>query len=615
MSKQTFAHSASDLMYKKIKAFEYLEPSLFFEKDDDFELLLCLAYMTLSKEKIIKKELKNPDRMGRLTKMVDMKEIDKVFSPGFSTRLPIINYAKENNNLWILDNIRDSIMHSMFEIDEENRNFIIKNDYYDRDLDAIVPFEWFIAYAKNDILSKKMLDDYVVRGFYYNKDKKQKSAFLAKREVGSHILYNVRVSGGPFNVTDVHNRVRELFDRLSFAEFSDEELDEYISMINPDKNIYDERYLASFYINSTKVKETIEREFPGVNVNIFIEGRKHKISNKIFKKYPYRYTNYDLMFNDFNNAVSSKGNMLLRYLSNIIENIGCVGELDYSKLTVPEVMNIFNIMLDKRAMKFTDDEDIKQMYSETKKVLRSLCLSVYGLSTLVINHEGLYSSHFLGQSPGQYGIVAYSKSKYLEYCNAEKRLIMTILDLEIKLFPKLSQLEQCKNENARIKLQADVDELNRQKTSAQNDLLDLRATMKFEPLIKRELMGKDDDPHCYDKKLDEYYSHFFKAKTAKGKKKVKKVISSLLEQKYKETSKYTFAQCYDMKDVLEIIRNSLSHMGRIYIGKDRTTDTFVVLNDYENNGGKSGEVLSTYMGIINLLRDPYYGSVSRRLIQ
>ena len=266
-------------------------------------------------------------------------------------------------------------------------------------------------------------------------------------------------------------------------------------------------------------------------------------------------------------------------------------------------------------MKFTDDSDVKQMYSETKKVLRSLCLSVYGLSTLVINHEGLYSSHFLGQSPGQYGIVAYSKNKYLEYCNAEKRLIMTILDLEIKLFPKLSQLEQCKNESVRIKLQADVDELNRQKTSAQNDLLNLRNTMKYEPFIKRELMDKDDDPSLFDKELDEYYSHFYKAKTAKGKKKVKKVISSILDKKYKETSKYTFAYCFDMKDALEIIRNSLSHMGRIYIGKDRTTGTYVILNDYENNGGKSGEVISTYKGIINLLRDPYFGSVSRKLIQ
>lgn len=614
MSKQTFAHSASDLMDKKIQAVEYLEPSAFFCKDDDFELLLCLAYMTLSKEKIIRKELKNPDRMGRLTKMVDMKEIDKVFAPGFSSRLPIINYARENNNLWILDNIRDSIMHGMFDIDEENRNFIIKNDYFDRDLDAIVPFEWFIAYAKNDILSKKMLDDYVVRGFYYNKDKKDGYSFYTRREVNKNILYNARITGKEFNVADIQTRVRELFDSYSLDNYDEEEIDSYISMIDPDRNVYNERYLASFYISAARVKETIESEFPGVNVTIFIEGRKHKITNKIVKRYPNRYTNYDLLFNDFNNAVSSKGNMLLGYLSNIIENIGSVGELDYSKLTVPEVMNIFNVMLDKRAMKFNNPEDVKQMFNETKKVLRSLCLSVYGLSTLVINHEGLYSNHFLGQSPGYYGIVAYSKNKYLEYCNAEKRLIMTILDLEMKLFPKLSQLEQCKNEKVKMKLQADIDEFNRQKFSAQNDLLNLRSTLKFEPFIKSELMKKGDDPHSYDKMLDVYYSHFFNASSVQGKKQVKKVISSLLDKKYKETSMYTFAYCFDMTDALEIIRNSLSHMGRIFIGRDRNAGTYVILNDYENNGGKSGEVIGTYESIVNLLRDPYFKGNVRKLI-
>ena len=36
--------------------------------------------MTLSKEIIIKKEMKNRDRMGRLTQYVDDTEIDKLFN-------------------------------------------------------------------------------------------------------------------------------------------------------------------------------------------------------------------------------------------------------------------------------------------------------------------------------------------------------------------------------------------------------------------------------------------------------------------------------------------------------------------------------------------------------
>ena len=63
---------------------------------------------------------------GNIEKYNDA-EIDKVFKPGFAKEMPKITYARENNNLWILDNIRDSIMHGACDIDEERKCFIINN--------------------------------------------------------------------------------------------------------------------------------------------------------------------------------------------------------------------------------------------------------------------------------------------------------------------------------------------------------------------------------------------------------------------------------------------------------------------------------------------------------
>ena len=60
-----------------------------------------------------------------------------------------------------------------------------------------------------------------------------------------------------------------------------------------------------------------------------------------------------------------------------------------------------------------------------------------------------------------------------------------------------------------------------------------------------------------------------------------------------------------MKEVLTIIRNSFSHIGRVYIGKDRQEQTTIILNDYDTNGEKSGEVICKYVDLIELLRDPY----------
>jgi hypothetical protein len=60
-----------------------------------------------------------------------------------------------------------------------------------------------------------------------------------------------------------------------------------------------------------------------------------------------------------------------------------------------------------------------------------------------------------------------------------------------------------------------------------------------------------------------------------------------------------------MKDVLTIIRNCFSHVGRIYIGKDKLLSSFIILSDFDNNGEKSGEVICSYDNLIKLLNEPY----------
>ena len=68
MSKELFSQKISTMMYKKIEAIEYFDLKTVLEKDEYFEIAICLAYMSLSKEKIIEKDIKNNDRLGRLTK-------------------------------------------------------------------------------------------------------------------------------------------------------------------------------------------------------------------------------------------------------------------------------------------------------------------------------------------------------------------------------------------------------------------------------------------------------------------------------------------------------------------------------------------------------------------
>ena len=583
MSKETFSENISEVMYKKIKALNSYDLKTFFEKDDNFLVAFCIAYMSLSKEKIIDKDIKNGDRLGRLKNKVDISEVDKVFKSGFSKEMPIIISAKENNNLWILDNIRDSIMHGACEIDEDRKCFILNNSQHDRELSAIIPFSWFIAYAKNDILSKKVANKYTVYGFYYNKDKKGIKSFDTQKEIMNNILYRVNISGDSFNIKDIENRINELF--LFYAGESDNRIINYKGCIK-----YNEKYLSSFCFVKEKVKNEIEKEFPGVKLNIFIDNKK---SCLIKKKFPKHFYDYDLMFNMFNSSLTKKGMNLLKYMTNIIENIdNCEVNTDWKKITI-----ILHKLLTNEVVNDNKTGNLSILLDDDLKVLKSIYLSVYGLSTLVINHEILYTNYFLNSDPSDFGMHACLKSKYIDFASKQKCLIMNILDIQIVLFDKYKQLNSCRDLNAKSKIQTSINDLELNLNKFQSELDNLYNTMKFDKIIKsNEFDFKKKER--FDFLLKQYYEHFENANSSDSKKKIKKAIGNLLDIQMEE-SKYIYGYCYDMKEVLNIIRNCFSHIGRVSV-----SDGNLYLNDYDSNGEKSGEVICKYDNLINLLRNP-----------
>lgn len=607
MSKELFSKKISETMYKKIKAIEYLDLKTLLEKDEDFEIAICLAYMSLSKEKIIEKDIKNDDRLARLTQKVDTIEIDKVFQTGFAKEMPKIIYARENNNLWILDNIRDSIMHGAFDIDEERKIFIINNTQHNRELNAEIPFSWFIAYAKNDLLSKKISNNYTIKNYYYNKAKKNQKNFYTHKELVSNILYRVNIYGNNFNIMDIESRINELFMLYSNDEISDEMVEKCKSQIDNEKIKYNEKYLASFYIAKQKVIDIINKEFPDVTIKIFIDNRKYRFVNKAIKRMPQYFTDYDTMYNVFNNILSPKGISLLRFISSMIVNINVnqntdedeyKNSLDWKKTTI-----MLHKLLTGESVSSDKSSNLLQILNQDLKILRSIYLNIYGLSTLVINHETLYNTHFLNRKPSEFGLQAHLKRPYLEYANKRKKLIMKGLDIQILLANKQEQLNKCNNIDAKKKIQVSINDLTIKLVEIEKDLNNLVYTIGFDQVIKSDNVNYQEQQRL-DTIINQYFIHFNSA-NIDAKKKIRKVIGKLLDIQIEKESKYIYGYCNNMKDVLTIIRNCFSHIGRIYIGKNNGTDTNIILNDYDTNGEKSGEVICRYIDLIELLRDPY----------
>ena len=602
MSKETFSKKLIKSMNSKLMSIRHFDLQNLLSGDEYFNIALCLAYMTLSKEKIIEKDIKNQDRLARLDSKVDLSEINNLFNFNFSSNMPKVNFSLENDNLWILDNIRDSIMHGAFDIDEDKKCFLIKNNKLDRNLDMEIPFSWFISYAKNDILSKKKLDKYTVKGFYYNKYKKDKKYFETDKELLNNILYVVNIDGNKFNVSDIEKRVRELFNKYSKDEISEEKENEYKDELLKNSKRYNKDYLISFYEASKKVKTDIEKEFPGVNVQISIDSRKHKFINSISKKLERHYSNYDLMFEMFNTYTKFRGDNLLSYISNMIESIDT--NTSFDSFLSEHNINDLNKILNDTDIDYDELNELKLLVRKNFETLKMIILSVYGLSTLVINYENLYNKNFESSKAQNYGIEAFSKSKYLEYALKKKSIIMDILETEISIFSKNEQLNNCKDISVKQKIQTIINDLNNKKKLYEAELNNLKDKYNFSPFIKEDKVDHNKISKL-ENLINKQSNNFNNAKTKEDKAKIKKIISSLLDSMINEESKFTYGICYSMGDALTIIRNCFAHIGRISLGIDNAGELIVYFNDYDNNKEKSGEAKCKYSTLIKLLTEPF----------
>lgn len=616
MSKETFSKTISELMYHKIKSIEYHVPNDFFQKDIYFEFILCLTYLTLTKEKIIKKEIKNNDRLGRLTLKVDESEVNKVFHPNFCSEIPTIISSRENNPTWILDNIRDSIMHGAFEIDEEKQWLIINNTQFNRELEAIVPFSWVVAYAKNDILKQRVAEVYNIKGFFYNKLKLKQNIFFTKKELSQDILYNIKIEGEPFNIYDIKKDITDFLYKYSKIEIPIKEKNKYfILAMDNNKENYEVEYLAQFYYATDQLTIYLKNKYPNNNIQISIYEKKYKyrLIEKMIKKMPKYFKNYDLLYETFNKTISGKGINLLHCLMNIIENLRNPNQVSYNEMNEVEIMNLFNGIFDNDSSKYKSFSDVKLLFNQNLKIYRSLCISCLGISTLVINHENLYNPTFLNMNPTDFHIDAYNKQKFMDYVTKRRTLIMDLLDIEMKLYEKNSQLEECKSAIGIKKINQSIQELSFKKNNLLQELskIDSMIQIKFESQSDSK---KTKEVAKLDKILSDYYSHFCKTKDVKTKRKIKKIIGKLIDTKNKICSSYMYAYCNTMEEVLTIMRDSFAHIGRINIGKDRGADTFVVFNDYDSDDTKSGKVIIPYIYLLEFINMPFLDNEQKRIL-
>ena len=609
MSKELFSQSIYETIYKRIKLLEYKEPISFFEYDEYFELALCIAYMTLSKEKIIDKEIENDDRIGRLTKLVSTLDIDAVFDPSFNKEMPTITSALENNNLWILDNFRDSIMHAAFNVDMENKRFVINNTQDERQLMATIPFSWFVAYTKNDIFKKKILDKYTVRGFFYNNHKTSKTDINTHSEINSHIMYEAVIKGNKFKVNEVEDRIRELFELYKHEYINQDTFIAYQSKLPRTKNTYNQRYLTTFAVVCDKVKAKLKEEYPDLDIKIFVKDKKHKIAKRLARKLDDTYSRYDTFMDSLNSQLYPRHKVELNYIANIISNLTPVNEEEIKRLKEPSRMLLFNQLLEDKNLKYTGYENERKRFDRNLEQARIICLTALIISTLVINQDSIYNEFYDGHGPQQYGLIARTKKPLHENLEQFKTKDIELIQKEVQLADKENEYANCKDESRKPIIKADVDSLKQQVEDLKvelNLLYDARINHKqftgthTVDKTKREIEQLELTLRA---QIDNY-----KAIKSKKDKKRRKLVLDNIKAIYKDyialQEKDAFWAVDDMKEALTIIRNCFSHLERIYIGPNKKDNTTIILSDYDNKGNKSGEVITTYGHLLYMILRP-----------
>lgn len=589
MSKLDYSKSLSEIIYPKLKSVDYSFPSLLLEDDKLYVLSLCIAYLTLSKEKIISKDKKNNNRLGRLTKFVKKTDIDTLFDNSFSDKMPLIIETQENDNLWILDNFRDSIMHGVFDVDLEKEEIIINNCSPERRLKAIIPFEWLFKYAKYDIRSKKEKEKYSFVGMYkdfeINKDKK----YSKEQILESSIFYRVFVQGSKFNIKQVEDRIRELFE------------DDYIANINIDDDpfltegylpfeSFSERTFASFTAAELMIRNKIKKEF-GLDVTISIMRDNIKLHKKIKKNLDNSLRSYDELYKDINNLCIKKSDKMLDMLSLIIDNIG--NKFEYSD---DILMSNFEDILSGNKKKYLYDEDRKRM---NKILLSSLYVTVFGISTFVINKEFVESK--IEENDYLKDFITYSKPVTIKNSERTNKLRKHLIGSLKNLNKECENYKKCSSEKGKEYLKGRIQSLRKSIVELTNEYSYISNFEKqqFDPdsIAKAEIRVLEE--HIADLETINYILEDradYEGKTFipddSEMKKYEKQIQDIKD-------KYVFDRCYNDIDKLNLIRNSLSHAGRVSTQIRNDGLINISFSDYDDKNHLSGCSFCNYRDFVS----------------
>ena len=350
---------------------------------------------------IFKGELLDPKlsihhRKKRIKYQYDPVKIEEILS------------GKENDSIWIIDNIRDSFAHGHFYVDTEKRKIIIDNPLEDRKLKCAINFNTFSMLEELTNIERI--------GGYTNKNLKTSIAFAS---------YNEATTISPLkSESDIRLLLKDSLIPLYYEVVECRETDE-------DKKYND---LIDFYnffsdlIDSFLIKNKTNIPFSNFEhtVNKYIEKNMQKYTIKFHNdpldaktvKEIISFISEDKDF--YNHSIETQLEIIKSLVSGLIVHENCSIERG-----IYNINSFFSLIISRRE---TNDHYYKKLYrSWLFKFLHSFIeeqrlstLFILGINNFVVNKETIYDKYF--DNYNEFDIHNFNYQDYSRYEKLLRRL-------------------------------------------------------------------------------------------------------------------------------------------------------------------------------------------------
>lgn len=492
---------------------------------------------------------------------IDFREHKKQINFSFTPiKINNILKGKENDSIWIIDNIRDSIAHGHYYMDFNTNSIIISNTHEDRLLNCELRFDLFVGL--NELVTEERI------GGYTDKMLTTPPTLHMMHKIGSPIITTIKDE----------NQLKYLLKNRYIVSYCQ------VTKINEKDN--DKKYndLVKFYNYNVRVMEDMHKKFKtstpidlgeyyvkkmcgyidtqmnNYDITIFSNHLDEETTNKVIK-----YIQEQPKF--YTRNITDQGQILHEIIKSVISHEEITVERG-----ITDIVELYNHSTLKHYL--TNPNEIQELenlifsnansFRENKKLAN---LFILGTNNFVSNKESIYDKHF-----DDYTEFDLSNFEYQDYSGYE-RLISRL---------------KVKNEDLN-NLNKSLYNMTLSKNKLNNNLL--RAPNDKKIIIQNNINNLDNSINILNNKINLITQE------------INILISNINSH---QTDNYGDYINNNNKNFFNHLRNAFAHNNIKYLDDRITYNRKIVLEDYDDNKNLTFRCVCRYYDLVKLFNDELF---------